>query len=88
MVEDEAEALQFVERQEPLPRLRPVAAHVAAGVGALGPEVPELGPDHHHRQHRMPPKKGRMWFLSAERLLARVAGFQRGPWRRMNSSAK
>ncbi len=43
MVEHEAETLQLVQRQEALARGRLVAAHVAAGVGALGTKVPKLG---------------------------------------------
>ena len=55
MVEDEAEALQLVQREEPLARGRPVAPHVAAGVRALGTKVPQLGLPHHDRKHRQGP---------------------------------
>ena len=51
MVEHEAEALQLVQREEPLARGRPVAPHVAAGVRALGTKVPQLGLPHHDGEH-------------------------------------
>lgn len=51
VVEDEAGSFQLVSGEEPLARLHPVALDVAAGVGALGPEVPRLGLAHHHREH-------------------------------------
>ena len=48
-------ALQLVQRQEALARCRPVAAHVAAGIGALRAEVPELGLTHHDGEHGQGP---------------------------------
>ena len=40
------------EGAEPFSRLRPVPAHVAAGVGPLGLDVPQLSLDEHDRKHR------------------------------------
>ena len=55
VVEDEAEALELIERQEALAGLHLVAAHAATGIGALGPEVPELGLAHHDGEHGQGP---------------------------------
>ena len=116
MVEHEAEALQLVQREEPLARGRPVAPHVAAGVRALGTKVPQFRLPHHDGEHgerrlalpgvplmvsnqrrtsarsisaaRILPKKGMRWRSIRWRLPSRVDGFQRRPWRRMNSCTK
>ena len=55
VIEHEAEAPQFVCRQEALAGLRPVAPHVAAGVGALRAKIPELGLPHHDGKYRQGP---------------------------------
>ena len=52
VVEHEAEAFQLVERQEALAGRGPEAVHLAVGVGAPGPEVPQLRLGHHDGEHR------------------------------------